>query len=343
MFSKIIQKLYHKIFVNIIVHDHNSTVYIEVVNSKAKVLHSHEKDFQTSSLNKEMIAFIQKAIVESPYYYISLLDKSSNQGALPTINKKEYPRYIDDPSTYEIIPIDKRWSTYCDKGELYNIEQEYEKVPLDFIFSPFILLDKFFKDKLELNVTMFLLIEKNFISLSIYNQGHLLYADHLDLEHSKDSGALLNYEEDGGFDEDDGIDLDDISAIDEIENIDLFDDFGDIEDLDSIDDIDEFSESKDIEEELLDENIEEEVVHNEADGFNEDYQRFSLIQTSLNKFYKDDLYESEFVQTVYIADGIGLSYDLKRFLEEEMFLSVYTRKINLTLSLGELAKEEMGL
>ena len=31
-----------------------------------------------------------------------------------------------------------------------------------------------------------------------------------------------------------------------------------------------------------------------SDGFNEDYQRFLLIQGSLNSFYKDPKYESQF-------------------------------------------------
>jgi len=136
--------------------------------------------------------------------------------------------------------------------------------------------------------------------------------------------------------EDDSIDLEDIDAI---EDIDLFDDFGDIEDLDSIEDIDEFSESKDLEEEFHQEL--EEVPLNEADGFNEDYQRFALIQSAVNHFYKDERYESEFIENIYVADGIGVSRDLKRYLEEEMFLSVYIRKIELVSSICELSRLEL--
>jgi hypothetical protein len=341
MISKLFQKLYHKIFVNIIVDGHKSTVYIENVNSKGKVISSKEEEFKTSTLNKEMKKFIQESIVESPYYYISLLDKSPIQGAIPTAKKQEYARYKDF-SAYEVIAIENRWSIYSEKGEIYRIEKDYESLHLDYIFSPFILLQNFFKDKLNLPIAMFILVESGFISLSIYSDNKLLFSEHLDLEHSEETNELLIYEEDE-FGDEDGIDLDDIDSIEDIDDVDLFDDFGDIEDLDSLDDIDEFSESKDIEEELLEEDLIEEVVHNEADGFNEDYQRFLLIQTSLNKFYKDDLYESEFVESVYIADGVGASPDLKRFLEEEMFLSVYVRKIDLALSLCEVAKEEFGI
>jgi len=345
MFFNIFHKLYHKIFVNIVVHHHKSDIYIEQINNKGIVVDSTTKEFPTSTLTKEMQNFIREATLESPYNYIAILDKSTLQGALPTASKKEYAKY-KDLSAYEVIQVDNRWSTYSEKGEIYRIKKEYEALPLDFIFSPFLLLERFFKDKLELSMTLFLLIEKDFISLSVYDHSKLLYAEHLDLEKATDNDEMLIYEDEfAQEDEDDGIDLDDITAIEDLDDMELFDDFGDIEDLDSIDDIDDFSESKDIEEDNLT-NIEEEsqeIVSNEADGFNEDYQRFLLIQTALNTFYKDDLYESEFIEHVYIADGVGVSHDLKRFLEEEMFLTVYTRKIDLTLALCELAKEEVNL
>ncbi|MDD3059526.1 MAG: hypothetical protein PHW94_01110 [Sulfurimonas sp.] len=48
------------------------------------------------------------------------------------------------------------------------------------------------------------------------------------------------------------------------------------------------------------------------------------------------------MESVYIADGCGVSQDLKRYLEEEMFLSVYVRKIDLAKQVCELAKAELN-
>ena len=70
--------------------------------------------------------------------------------------------------------------------------------------------------------------------------------------------------------------------------------------------------------------------------------RFLLIQSAVNKFYKDDRFKSEFVEAVYIADGVGISKDLKKYLEEEMFLSVYVRHINLAHELCNTAKLELA-
>ncbi len=78
-----------------------------------------------------------------------------------------------------------------------------------------------------------------------------------------------------------------------------------------------------------------------ADGFNEDYHRFSLIQSSISDFYKDSKYDSKFIENIYIADSIGISGDLKKYLEEEMFLNVFVRRLDLPAEVCEIAKAEL--
>ena len=80
----------------------------------------------------------------------------------------------------------------------------------------------------------------------------------------------------------------------------------------------------------------------DSDGMNEDFQRFSLIQSAVNTFYKDEKFESEFIENIYIGDGVGVSSDLKRYLEEEMFLNVYIRHLDLAGELCTIAKMELS-
>ncbi len=44
-----------------------------------------------------------------------------------------------------------------------------------------------------------------------------------------------------------------------------------------------------------------------------------------------------------MADGIGISQDLKRYLEEEMFMDVYTRHFDIPTAVCEMAKLELNL
>ncbi len=44
-----------------------------------------------------------------------------------------------------------------------------------------------------------------------------------------------------------------------------------------------------------------------------------------------------------MADAVGVSLDMKRYFEEEMFMNVYIRRIVLGDALLELAKEELSV
>lgn len=336
MISKLLESLYTKVFINIIVENTQTVVYVEVCSSKS-VLQSMHKYFDTTTMNSKMYEFINAYYKESPFCYISVLDKSPLQGAVPTCNSNEMSKYCDISSS-EYRCYSKNWAFYTSEYDLEAIKHEYRSIGIDFIFSPFAILANFFKDKIENTMAMFLLIEDNYISLSVFDNSNLLYAQYLNMDHNKDSDELLM--ESSLDDEDDdmslgieGIDLEEIDIEDDSVG---FDDFTNIEDLDDTDSIDEFSEEQEIHEIST---KEEQYVS--ADGFNEDYQRFSLIQSALNTFYKDPKYNSQFIENIYIADGVSVSGDLKNYLEEEMFLNVFIRKIDLGAALCDMAKAEI--
>lgn len=337
MLEKLFKLLYPTVYINIVLKRSKTVVYIEVV-SKEKVINSVEELFDTTSLNDKMMNFINLYTTQSPYSYVSFLDSSSLQGAIPTCSKNQLSYYAD-VSYSEYKCVQKQWTCYTSKDDLYESEKRYSELGVDFIFSPFILLSNFFKDKIDNPIALYILVEENYLSVAVFKHSELIYAEHLDLESSTDDEELLIADESEELNlEDEGIDLEDVDAIDDL---DLFEDLGEIEDLDSLDDIDEFSETKDVEEEFHQELEEEQETKAQEGGFNEDYQRFTLIQTSVSHFYKDERFENEFVENVYIADGIGISSDLKRYLEEEMFLSVYIRHVELPALVCDIAKLEL--
>ncbi len=332
MLSKLFESLYLKVFISIVVFRAKSVVYVETVG-KSGVIDTFEESFDTTGVDAKMYEYISTHLSESPFYYISILDKSLSQGACPSCSSKEMSQYFDVSSS-KYICYAKSWSSYTSKLDIHSLEKEYSKIGLDFIFSPFVVLAKFFKDKIDTNMAMFILIEDSFITLSVFDNSELLYAQHLDMQHHEDSDELLMQENDVDDTdlEIDDIDLEDFDA-DELDNL------GDIEDLDTVDDLDEFSDAKDIDEESEDKS--DDLPIKEIDSFNEDYQRFLLIQGAISDFYKNEKYKSQFIESTYIADGVGVSGDLKRYLEEEMFLNVYVRSMDLNVEVCELAKAEL--
>ncbi|WP_152184180.1 hypothetical protein [Sulfurimonas indica] len=341
MLAKIFEALYLKVFVNIIVKRASTVVYIELYSKKGSADNIHA-EFETTQLDEKLLEFIQSYVRESPYYYIALLDYSSLQGALPTCSKNRLPYYYD-LSNCEYKCYNGKWTYYTSKSELYEIEKTYKETGVDFIFSPFVVLANFFKDKISGNLALYALIQDSFISIAVFENSKLLYAEHMDMQTTSEVDDILLTND---IEDEEVLDLEMDSGID-LENIDVDDtgevleDLSDIEDLDAIEEIEEFDESKDVEEEFLES---DDVLQEADDGsFNEDYQRFSLIQTSVAHFYKDEKYESTFLENMYIADAVGVSSDLKKYLEEEMFLNVYIRHTEIDTEICELVKEELGL
>ena len=66
-----------------------------------------------------------------------------------------------------------------------------------------------------------------------------------------------------------------------------------------------------------------------------------MIATRLQEYYEDSRYQNEFVESIYIADCSDSCVDLKRYLEEELFLSVVIRKVTLNEELVALTQEEV--
>ena len=341
MIGRIIEALYLKIFVNIVVNHTTSTVYIEVCNKKG-VLSSVSEEFNTTTINDKMFNFINSYIKDTPYFYITILDSSLYQGALSSCENSYISNFIE-VDNYKLICYKKRYSFYTSKDSIKQFYKDYSRVGIDFIFSPFLIISHFFKDKIDSHLALFILIEESYLSLAIFDNSNLLYASHLNMSDDiLDDNLDIEDEELNLDEEDDGIDLEEIDALDELDSLDGLDDFGDIEDLDAIDDIDEFSDARDFEEELQeDAESDDEITNEENENFGVDYNRYSMIQSSLNNFYQDDKYDSKFIETVYIADGVGVSSDLKKYLEEELFLSVYVRQLDIAMELCELAKNEI--
>lgn len=345
MISRFFEALYNKVIVNIVPNGSSIDVYIELL-SKSQVISHAQKNFATTTPNEAMVEFVSEFTKESPFYYISILNTSSEQGAVPSCKKEEIAQHID-LTNMEYMCHEKAWSHYTSSTDLLEIQKSYKKIGIDYIFSPYTVLANFFKDKIGSTMAMFILVQDNSMSLAIFDNGNLLYSEYLDMQVDSDTtDELLSQDvgsEELSLGDEDGIDLEDIDVLDNIESLEDIDAFGDIEDLDTLEDIDEFSESKDIEEELFEVDNEPEEMNDEDNSFNEDYQRYSLIQNSLGHYYNGDEYESQFIENVYIADGVGLSSDLKRYLEEEMFLNVYIRKVTMSMELSELVKMELSI
>lgn len=330
--------LYNQIYINIVAGNKKTTIYVEEISFNGST-YNYEKVFESSEKQK-INSFIAQNVKKSPIHYISLLDNSESQGATPTCSSSNMAQFCDMGAVNHIC-YTKNWGYYTSKLDILELKNKYKTIGLDFIFSPFLLLANFFKDKIDSGITMYILINENLIILSVFKDSILLFAEALDMQNNNEMQDELGIVGDEDEEEDlelrlddmDGINLEDVDVEDSVEELDNFDD---IEDLDTFDEMEEFSEDETPE-------ISAAPTLDFDDGessFGEDYHRFSLIKSAINKFYQDDRFKSDFLLQTYIADAVGVSSELKKFLQEEMCLDVFIRKIDLGVELCELAKAE---
>jgi hypothetical protein len=344
-FNKLIERLYLKVYVGVVTSYSGTDVIVEM--SKGKTIQERVSRHFEADENDAISDFIAPYLAESPFYYVAFLNPAADQGALPVGTEKEAKGFIDT-ATVVTKTQDNSWLVYASKPSLDNLQKEYAQIGADFIFSPFSVIRRFFKDKIDSGTALYVLAEEDAISAAVFADSQLLYAkrlllpkeEHIDLEEEGSDAVRFSFDIDiEGIE--DGLELDDINAIDDLDGL---DDLHEIEDLDTLDDFDSFAEDHgDVtmggfgdEEEL---GASEEVT---LERFGKDYKRFQQIQTALQDYYADPKYDSRFIESVYVADGCNVSDDLKQYLEEELFVKVYVRRIDIAAEVVDLAIAEVN-
>jgi len=349
--SALLKNLYQQIYIGIVVQHSSMKVCVQMRKGK-KLEKEVSRYFEISQATPtaEANEFVKSYMDESPYTYVSVLNDTLTQGAIPTCSMHQAEVFSDLGSCVTLCHENK-WMVYAEKSELNALQKRFMINGLDFIFSPFFILSHFFADKLGGKTTLLVLIQDDYLSLCIFHEGELLFANHYatkdavedesmseDLEENVAESLDFNLE----GEEDLSINLDDMDALDELDALDDLDNLQDLDDLDDLDEIEDFEES-------LNEAVEEsEVALEEAktkydskiDNFSDDYKRFQLIQAALQQFYSDDKYNNQFVEEIYIADACESGPDLIRFLEEELFVTAYKRSVDLEKELVSMAMKE---
>lgn len=338
--------LFQKIFIAIIPDGGALDVRVVALKQK-KLLYKKSHRFEGESAHREMTAYLQKFIEETPYHYISVLNPDTNQGTALGCSIDEAG---DSKSGVKSVCRKGKWLLYTSIKELDSLKKTYASVGLDFVFSPFSVIEHFFEDKIGTGFALYALAQKDSFSVAFFDEGKLEYSHHYLMhqyeekegeEEGSAGGFSVGTEESEEIEK--GISLDDIESLDDLDIIDALDDLSDIEDLDALEDFMEFSEDEPTQEEKRSVAPGANEIKLDMDRFNDDYVRFEFIQKTLSHFYTTEECNNRFVETVYIADAYGSGTELKRYLEEELFLNVLIRRIDLGDEVISLAiSEEEG-
>ncbi len=320
---KVIKKHLTIQYVGIIVHEESCFIKTKRVK-KGKTVYEEKKQFAIVSkekLSNEVITYLSALQEAFEQTYLALFLNSYGQGVVPSCSKSVYEKFHIEYDHVKHICISHQYSIYASHIDIKWAEKVFAKTGLDFVFSPFLMLDHLRKNESRRDgIVLYMLTSYNSITIMIFDEENLLYGTFINIAKEED---LLNTdftddltEEDDSFDE---IDLDmELEESDEIADI--------------LDDVMFESDIKS--------SVQEEDATIKLKLFGQDLRLVKYFDASLREFYENDLYKSDFVTYVKIYDGTGLNEDVVTYLKEQLLVDVKVRKIDIEDELIALAVKE---
>lgn len=340
--QRLIDHLYDTIYIAIVDQGRYKEVALQIGRKSEQV------QIHRCSSQEELEALIDEAIGDSPYFYIALLNNMADQGALPSCDRSA-TKALADVTLSVTLCIDNAWLLHCTKGALDLLRERHGAYGLDYIFSPFSLLQRFFADKIGSVWGLFVLVQEESVAVAVFSDKRLEYARFMTTDESEialmEASASSAFEFDQQNDVQEkglGVESDEFDLIEDIDTLEGFEGFDDIEELDDLDSIESFGDFEQMEEAKPASPVEQiKEGPGQEEGFNLDYHRFTLLQQALSDYYGDERYRQEFVEAVFVADAVGLSGEFKLYIEEELFMTPIIRHIELAKELLQLCKEEV--
>ena len=294
---------------SILVHTYD-TKNFEVIDSDVKEFEKEEND----SLSLASLEYINNKQEEHTRSYIVTTINASGQGIIPTCSATKFKEYNVDRKYIYNICIDQHFTNFVSKIEIKWIQKFFAKTGIDLIFSPFVILKKLsFENLTESKVSMHILYTSQNSTLLISKDGEYLF---------------------GGF----------FSTVEDTNP--LYSDFS--KDQESEDEF-EIEDEEDFEIDEEDFSLEEDAQNDELDY----KQELDLIETNklfaqnlnktLKEFYKNPLYEGSFVDTVVIYSEEKVDESVVEYIENELFIDVQVKKIDLDDEILKLSYKEVIL
>ncbi len=330
---KAIKKQMTNQFIAVIIYENSCSVKVKRIK-KAEVLLEEVKEFELYSrdrLSKDVVTYIQVLQEEVEQTYIVLFLNSYGQGVVPSCLKSDYKKYHIDYNNVKEICIDKKYSIYASLIDIKWAEKLFVDTGIDFIFSPFLILDSLIKKETveeKQSVTLYMMNCVNSITVMIFKGTHLLYGAFINIAKEEDL-LSSDYESD---------DLAGDSLEDEmLEEIDL-----DLEMEENPEILDILDDVQSDEKQLQGSNINDGVEVGQR-LFGQDLRLVKYFDASLREFYENELYESDFITAVKIYDSCDLSKEVISYLKEQLLVDIETESIDIHEQLLKLAMQERDI
>ncbi|MBX7490762.1 hypothetical protein [Helicobacter turcicus] len=329
--SRLIRPLFPTIIVGIEI-DHKICNVVAHFYKSGQLVSSQSKEFRANpgELPMQAVRFIQKIRAKDPFTYISVLPCSIIQGVLNTDKEEEFKNFGVNCAEVAYKRFDNNWSVFVANEGIAETKKRFLKLGADFVISPFLVLYRLAKDTFQDSCKLYVLFQHSNITMLITKRNcGALFGGYYVLESEIDSELTVVR---NSLSEDD----DDIQKTN-IEK-DLQDELSDIEEVDLSND----ATDDELIEVLKNNEEDDEKLHTESEN-SEDLDDFSrvntaakFIQSALNEFYSNSLYNSEFISEVVIFNPHNIRQETLQQIQQITMLEVSIFSCDIAQELANL-------
>lgn len=282
-------------------------------------------------LSMEVIKFVKKIKNKYSFSYLSTASKTNNQFLIPTLQKSDYKKFgIHNEKDFKSLKI-LNSTIFIKKTDADDYSTAFKRMlGIDYLFSPFVLLYIKSKSILSDVPKLYVLQEKENSCVFVATKKSILYGNFLiinasevttsradDLPPTKEHSKKLEENLDLG---------DDFDDLGELEDLD-----GELEDLDSFDF--DFKESSSAGSLSALDNIQD---------LGRSTQIANILQNVIKDYYKNTLYDSQFLDEIMIYDCYGMSLQAMDNIRSNLMLAISFEQINLSSELVKLSNIQLN-
>jgi len=301
------------------IHEDATEVALGFFDKKSVVIEIR-RTFDGKKQEQELTEWYEEILQTYPKTYVATMLDSANQGAILGCSKQDLEKFDIKSPLVHTICIEEKWLLYASLVEMKWFEKKYISIPLDFIFSPFMMLYEKVKSNLAQTPILAILHQKGVLYIAVFSNEGLWFSQIVTvLDDSLDDDVLEEDDED-----------DDIGLAFDLENLDT-----DIEPISEVDTLDDFKQDIDSEEFNTSEDTELELLEYDLKFFNK-------LKTVIENFYHNDLYKHEFLESIFIYDvDSQIGKDIVRYIKDELFMNCVLEEFDPVEIISKLAFHDL--
>ena len=327
MFRGLLQFFYSKVLIGLNLDNDSCQVHIiRIKNGTTK--QNVKTDIKTidNIFPAEALKLIKYYKKKFPFTYIGIFSKTYNQGAIPTVDAKEFIKYNVNLQGYSAKSFDGTWSAYIKNQDcLEQISQYQDLGKLDLVFPPFVSI--YLQSKKEIGKTsLFVLQEKQNISVVISDGSQVFFGGFFEIQNDvMEMNASLSDQNNPS--------LANSNAFEDILSS-LSDNIDDIDDLDI--DIDDLGEENSGEYDKREQDRIEELK-----DFIRATTTVGVLENIISSYYANPNFQSTFIEQIIILDTYGITPDAIRHIKDSLMIETFVRPFSISEAITSLMLEEI--